>query len=345
LRAIPPGGRRTFVLIPGAGGAAWYWHRLAPLLREAGHEAIAVDLPGDDAAAGLPEYADLVARAIGNCGNPVLVAQSLGGFTAPLVAAKVPLAALVFVNAMIPSPGETPGAWWDNTGWAAARIAAAERGGYSAEVDLAVYFLHDVAPEVAAAGEPYQRPEADAAFQSPCDFSAWPNVPIRAVAGADDRFFPVGFQQALMAHFRDALRHRARRAQRHLGVTQPAGQHGAAVAHALIIRMCRGALAPAVTPVPGERGEPGLHRGADSRIEFLQRLGGGDRHLLAPRAQCRRCGLPGGGELPCRVAFLTTHDAIFAPTARCGQRRGGLLRISPIHARSGRHWPVGTTTA
>ncbi len=27
----------TFVLIPGAGGAAWYWHRVVPLLRAAGH--------------------------------------------------------------------------------------------------------------------------------------------------------------------------------------------------------------------------------------------------------------------------------------------------------------------
>jgi hypothetical protein len=191
------GDHRTYVLIPGAGGAAWFWHRVVPLLQATGHEAIAVDLPGDDPTAGLPEYAGLVEAAIGNRDNVVLVAMSLGGFTAPLVAAKVPVAALVFVNAMIPSPGETPGAWWDNTGWADARIAAAERGGYSTEVDLEVYFLHDVAPQVAAAGEPYQRPETDAAFESPCDFTAWPPVPIRAVAGADDRFFPVGFQQAL----------------------------------------------------------------------------------------------------------------------------------------------------
>src|SRR5580704_10977177 len=84
------GQRRTFVLIPGAGGTAWYWHRVVPLLREAGHEAIAVDLPGDDPTAGLPEYADLVASAIGSRDNVVLVAMSLGGFTAPLVAAKVP---------------------------------------------------------------------------------------------------------------------------------------------------------------------------------------------------------------------------------------------------------------
>jgi hypothetical protein len=42
----------TFVLIPGAGGAAWYWHRVVPLIERAGHEAIAVDLPAEDESAG-----------------------------------------------------------------------------------------------------------------------------------------------------------------------------------------------------------------------------------------------------------------------------------------------------
>jgi hypothetical protein len=36
-----------FVLVPGAGRAAWSWHRVVPLLEQAKHEAIAVDLPGD----------------------------------------------------------------------------------------------------------------------------------------------------------------------------------------------------------------------------------------------------------------------------------------------------------
>ncbi len=188
---------RTYVLIPGAGGAAWYWSRVVPLLQEAGHEAIAVDLPGDDERAGLPEYARLVVDAIGGRDDVVIVAQSLGGFTAPLVAAKVPVRGLVLVNAMIPVPGETPGAWWDNTGSLQARSAAAERGGYGTEFDEAVYFLHDVPPEIVAAGAQHQRPEAAAVFGSACDFGAWPPVPIRAVAGADDRFFPVEFQQTL----------------------------------------------------------------------------------------------------------------------------------------------------
>jgi pimeloyl-ACP methyl ester carboxylesterase len=73
----------TFVLVPGAGGVSWYWHRVVPLLEEAQHEAIAVDLPGDDARAGLSVYADRVLEAIGRR-ELILVAQSLGGFTAPL---------------------------------------------------------------------------------------------------------------------------------------------------------------------------------------------------------------------------------------------------------------------
>jgi Alpha/beta hydrolase family len=185
----------TFVLVPGAGGAAWYWHRVVPLLQDAGHEAIAVDLPADDELAGLPEYTREVVNAIGDRVDVVVVAQSLGGFTAPLVAATVPVRALVLVNAMIPLPGETPGAWWDNTGSLKAQDAAAQRGGYGSEFDPAVYFLHDVPPDVAARGEPHQRPEAEAVFRSVCQFDAWPSVPTRVVAGADDRFFPVEFQR------------------------------------------------------------------------------------------------------------------------------------------------------
>jgi pimeloyl-ACP methyl ester carboxylesterase len=187
----------SYVLIPGAGGSAWYWHRVVPLLRAAGHEAIPVDLPGDDESAGLPEYTRLVIDAIGGRDDVVLAAMSLGGFTAPLVAAKTPLRALVLVNAMIPVPGEMPGAWWDATGAAAARVAAAAEGGYGTEFDVAAYFLHDVPPDVAAAGEQHQRPEAETVFGTACDFDAWPSIPVRVVAGAGDRFFPAGFQRTV----------------------------------------------------------------------------------------------------------------------------------------------------
>jgi Alpha/beta hydrolase family len=174
---------------------AWYWHRVVPLLQAAGHAATAVDLPGDDPRAGLPEYAGIVSDAIGDSRDVVLVAMSLGGFTAPLVAARIPLTAIVFVNAMIPRPGEAAGDWWDNTGASEARIQAAKRHGYRTEFDLETYFLHDVPPDVLAGGERVQRDEADIVFSSPCDFEAWPAIPMKVVAGNEDRFFPAGFQQ------------------------------------------------------------------------------------------------------------------------------------------------------
>src|SRR5258706_2855503 len=109
--------QRTYVLIPGAGGAASYWDLVVPLLQEAGHQAIAVDLPGDDPAAGLPEYASLVTRAADGATGIVLVAQSLGGFTAPPLAAQLSPLALGVVNTMIPVPGGAAGACWGGTRW------------------------------------------------------------------------------------------------------------------------------------------------------------------------------------------------------------------------------------
>jgi pimeloyl-ACP methyl ester carboxylesterase len=73
----------SFVLIPGAGGMAWYWHQVSPLFEHVDYEAIAVDLPGDDESAGLNDYAEIVIPAIGERSNVILVAQSLGGFSAP----------------------------------------------------------------------------------------------------------------------------------------------------------------------------------------------------------------------------------------------------------------------
>ena len=185
----------TFVLIPGAGGAASFWYRVVPLLEAAGHEAIAVDLPGADESAGLPEYTGLVAAAIGSRRDVVLVAQSMGAFTAPMVCARVPVDLLVLLNAMIPRPGETPGQWWGNTGSEEAQVAAARDGGYPAEIDLESYFLHDLPAEVIASGQVSGQPEADIAFGQPCAIDRWPLVPTQIISGRDDRLFPLEFQR------------------------------------------------------------------------------------------------------------------------------------------------------
>ena len=179
----------AFVLIPGAGGAASYWSRVVPLLQACGHDAVAVDLPGPDPAAGLEQYADLVAAAAEQFSSVTLVAQSMGGFTAPMAAERLDVQRLVLVNAMIPVPSETPGQWWGATGAVEAREAAARRGGYG-DFDVTTYFLHDV--DTTGLDDEH-RDESEAAFTSPCTFRSWPSN-TRVLVGGDDRFFPADFQ-------------------------------------------------------------------------------------------------------------------------------------------------------
>jgi pimeloyl-ACP methyl ester carboxylesterase len=37
---------KTFILIHGSWHSAWNWHRVLPILKEGGHRALAIDLPG-----------------------------------------------------------------------------------------------------------------------------------------------------------------------------------------------------------------------------------------------------------------------------------------------------------
>ena len=82
----------------------------------------------------------------------MLVAQSMAGFTAPLVCDRLPVRLLVLLNAMIPDPGETGGDWWENTGQhkAYAELAAAQGRVLSDEFDVVGVFFHDVPDDVTA---------------------------------------------------------------------------------------------------------------------------------------------------------------------------------------------------
>ncbi|MDM7832523.1 alpha/beta fold hydrolase [Cellulomonas edaphi] len=182
------------VLVPGAGGAGWYWHLVEADLRAQGFDAFAVDLPTGDDARGLAEYADTVAEAIGGRGPVVIAAQSLGGFVAPLVARRVPTRMIVLVSAMVPLPGETPGEWSDAVGSTQARLDAAARGGWSPEFDDS-FFTHDLPEDLARAMTLHDGPQSEAVFAQPCAFDAWPDVPVHAITGCDDRIFPIDLQR------------------------------------------------------------------------------------------------------------------------------------------------------
>src|SRR6188472_4480872 len=102
----------NFAFIHGAGDVGWYWHLVEAELRARGHDTVAPDLPCDDDSAGLAEYADAVVQAIGDRDDLIVVAQSFGGFTAPLVCDRVAVRMLVLVAPMIPAPGEAPADYW-----------------------------------------------------------------------------------------------------------------------------------------------------------------------------------------------------------------------------------------
>ena len=101
---------------------------------------------------------------------------------------------------MIPAPGESPGAWWSNTGQKAARRRNDENEGRDpdADFDVRTIFMHDVPPEVVAdafvRGEPRQ---SDTPFAEPWPLEAWPSVPTRVLAGRYDRLFPLDFLREL----------------------------------------------------------------------------------------------------------------------------------------------------
>jgi pimeloyl-ACP methyl ester carboxylesterase len=103
-----------FLLVHGAMSGAWVWDRVIPGLEAAGHEACAIDLPGQGAdttplsEASLYRYADAVCDALGD-GPTLLTGHSMGGMVITQAASQHPdgLAGLVYVAAFLPQPGQS----------------------------------------------------------------------------------------------------------------------------------------------------------------------------------------------------------------------------------------------
>ena len=186
----------TFVLVHGAGGSSAYWQLVVAPLERAGHRWVVVDLPNWPGAT-LSDQADAIVEAATGMDRIVLVAQSMGGFSAPLCCDRLPVDWLVLVNAMIPRSGETAGEWWNNTGQGAAARANDLREGRDPDAlfDMMTTFLHDVPPDIldrvrgAESGEP-----VDSLFTEPFRLDRWPDAPTTVLAGREDRLFPFDFQ-------------------------------------------------------------------------------------------------------------------------------------------------------
>jgi pimeloyl-ACP methyl ester carboxylesterase len=210
----------TFVFIPGAGSDPSYWRFLVAALRDRGHDSVAVDLPCEDDAAGLKEYVDAVAEAVGDRRDLILVAHSLGGFTATLACSRLPVRLLVLVSAMVPRPAEKPDEWWGNTGASQAYRESAARYGFDPE-DVNASFFNDVPADIVA--EELARPErgqSSTPMGQPWPLPSLPDTPTRFLLLRDDRFFPAEFMRRMV--------------RERLGITpdEMAGGHMAMLSHA-----------------------------------------------------------------------------------------------------------------
>ena len=186
----------THVLIHGAGDSGASWDLVAKELRNRGDDVVAPDLPCDDESAGLAEYTAAVTEAVGRRNDVVVVAHSLGGFTAPLVCDRLPAGLLVLVAAMVPAPGERATDWWGNTGLAEAAREDRRRVGHDGS-ETAVY-LHDVPDDVAAWAMEKERDQAEAPMLEPWPLEAWPDVPTRYLLCTEDRFFPAEWTRRMV---------------------------------------------------------------------------------------------------------------------------------------------------
>jgi pimeloyl-ACP methyl ester carboxylesterase len=174
----------TYALIHGAGDVGWYWHLVEAQLRQRGQETVAMDLPAEDDSAGLSEYADVVVDAIGDRRDVVVVAQSFGGYTAPMVCERIRARLLVLVAGMIPSPGESADEMFINTGY--------QRPQPKDSSELAVFY-HDVPPSLAKQALARGRRQSETPGQQPWPLAAWPDVPTRYLLCRNDRFFPAAW--------------------------------------------------------------------------------------------------------------------------------------------------------
>jgi pimeloyl-ACP methyl ester carboxylesterase len=185
-----------FALVHGAWHGGWCFERLIPELEARGHRALAMDLPCDAPEATFSDYADVVVRALeGVEEEVVVVAHSLGGQTGPLVPARRPVRAIVYLCALVA---------WPNRSFL--ELAGTEEGmllpGYEegvgepdtqgrrhwvdAEVARRTFFA-DCEPDVARTAFDRLRPQASAPYLQPCPLDALPEVPTMSIVCDEDR--------------------------------------------------------------------------------------------------------------------------------------------------------------
>lgn len=185
-----------FVLVHGGWHGPWCWADEIAALTRRGHSATAVTLPSDEPGAGAGRYADVIAAAVREPGRDVVVGHSLAGLAIPLVPDRVPVAALVFLAALLPEPGRSwreqlvadrPMAeWFHAEALPKQGRDPAGRSVWPPDV-AAELFYHDCTPATAAWAASRLRPQSSAPITERTPLAAFPDVPMHYVGCRGDR--------------------------------------------------------------------------------------------------------------------------------------------------------------
>jgi pimeloyl-ACP methyl ester carboxylesterase len=202
----------TFVLVHGSFSGGWPWERVLPLLRGAGHHAVAPDLPGHGedrtplAQRTLACYVERIGQVIAAQSEPVvLVGHSMGGVvitqTAEQFAERV--RALVYICAFLPGNGQSlyALATTDTQSQLLPALEFSETEHWLKPGTAAGVFFHDAPPEDAARAAARMAREPVAPVQTPVQTSAarFGSIPRSYIECTLDRALGIDLQRRMHA--------------------------------------------------------------------------------------------------------------------------------------------------
>jgi pimeloyl-ACP methyl ester carboxylesterase len=192
----------TFVLIHGAWHGAWCWSFLEPELAARGHRAVTMDLPAEDPAATLADYAEVALAAIpSDVEDVAVVGHSLGSLVVPLVAAARPVTLQVFLCGIVPNLHGSP--WSDAPPMAAPEIMApivVNDDGSTEWPDAASAtraFYDDCPPDLAEWAFTHLRRQNMTSLGGPYPLRELPGGRRVAIVGADDPIVTPEFSRVM----------------------------------------------------------------------------------------------------------------------------------------------------
>lgn len=198
------------LLIHGSCHGAWCWHAVLSHLRDAGHEARAIDLPGcgdDPTPPGAVRLEDNVAAIAAAAEGPcVLVGHSLGGISITAAAEAMPerFARLIYVAAWVPEDGQSARDLRDAAGaealLEATRVAPDRGSSWFDDAALAGLFYHDCPDGTLELARARLTPQPMAINTTPVRVSdAGRRVPRAYIRCETDRAIPPAYQRAASA--------------------------------------------------------------------------------------------------------------------------------------------------